>query len=147
MQPVPGRVWRRWLAHLAAMWIIVFPIVVIALDHHGAERIPGHEHLTPFGETPPAHLHGFEVAHVHGPAVTTAPATTPALATAQPIVLTILSFLQDAALRPNGAPSPMVGVLQTGVPSAAALTAQTAPTPPTPPPDARRGHRRQATDA
>jgi hypothetical protein len=45
--------------------VFVFPILLGAFDHHGAERLPDHEHSVPLGQPTPAHAHGFTQPHEH----------------------------------------------------------------------------------
>src|SRR5690242_6442265 len=89
---------RRWLANTLAALVVVFPMLVVSLDHHGAERIASHQHANSVGETPPAHLHGFQVAHVHDAGASKAHTTAPAIAAAEPVALMVLSLAQDAAM-------------------------------------------------
>lgn len=53
----------RGLGHLALIGSLLYLPFLLALDHHGAERIPTHQHLSADGHVPP-HVHGFEVPHV-----------------------------------------------------------------------------------
>ena len=54
----------RWGAALAVLVVgaLVLPIVGPLLDHHYAERVPGHLHLAGIAG---AHTHPYEVAHRH----------------------------------------------------------------------------------
>jgi hypothetical protein len=44
---------------------LLLAAVVTVLDHHGAERHPGHSHATTRNEAGSEHVHGFEVLHLH----------------------------------------------------------------------------------
>ena len=127
---------RRWLGNTAAAFVVLFPILIVSLDHHGAERIASHQHASSTGESVPSHLHGFQVAHVHDTGMPKAHTTAPAIAVAEPIALMVLSLAQDAAMRLDGALNPGNVASYTLVVPARSLIEQTAIAPPTPPPDA-----------
>lgn len=59
------RLVRELLRGSAAFVLLLFPTMLLAVDHHGAERIPTHEHVVALGELTPAHVHPFERVHGH----------------------------------------------------------------------------------
>ncbi|MEA2640826.1 MAG: hypothetical protein QOF51_2220 [Chloroflexota bacterium] len=54
----------RTLGYALVVGALLYPSVLLAVDHHGAERIPTHEHPAVDGVIP-THVHGFEVPHIH----------------------------------------------------------------------------------
>jgi len=70
---------QRLLAHVLVIGVLLTSMFVVALDHHGAERIPNHTHLTMDGAAVSPHLHGFERAHLHDHPATSADASPVAL--------------------------------------------------------------------
>jgi hypothetical protein len=56
---------RRAIDHLLVISSLLVSLVVVAVDHHGAERIATHVHLTADGGKAPAHVHAFQQAHMH----------------------------------------------------------------------------------
>jgi hypothetical protein len=72
--PCLGLSWPRelpikLLARIVGHWLLVLSLlstfVVVAIDHHGAERIATHQHLELPASAPATHLHGFQLAHQH----------------------------------------------------------------------------------
>src|SRR5438067_13639546 len=57
---------REDVARAAMVIVLLTPILLLAADHHGAERLPTHAHAAPAGRTVSAHLHSFEMPHVDG---------------------------------------------------------------------------------
>ena len=56
----------RWLITLAAVGALLLPALGPLLDHHFAERQPGHSHVF-LDQAPHEHLHAYEYAwHHHG---------------------------------------------------------------------------------
>ena len=56
----------RWLVTLAAVGALLLPALGPLLDHHFAERQPGHNHVF-LDQAPHEHLHAYEYAgHHHG---------------------------------------------------------------------------------
>jgi hypothetical protein len=57
------------VVRIVAHWLLAFSLLstflLIAVDHHGAERIATHRHLAFEAGLPAAHLHGFELTHRH----------------------------------------------------------------------------------
>jgi hypothetical protein len=72
-----------------------------ALDHHAAERIPGHMHLVASGAPIPPHVHGFEVLHdhTHDGAARVAGDQFPSLTNATPVTLS-QTWLGDLSVVP-----------------------------------------------
>jgi hypothetical protein len=77
--------WQLFICHetrraVGQLWIafaLLWPMLLLAVDHHGAERIPTHKHIDPLGEPAVEHAHGFTLGHVHQtaePGVTVPPA-------------------------------------------------------------------------
>jgi len=64
---------------------IVFPGFLIAVDHHGAERIGSHEHVAPSRSIDQNHSHGFERAHTHENGPPLADGIAPALVRGNPL--------------------------------------------------------------
>ena len=64
---------------------IVFPGFLIAVDHHGAERIGSHEHVAPPGPLDPSHSHGFERPHTHANGPPLADGVAPVLVRGNPL--------------------------------------------------------------
>jgi hypothetical protein len=60
-----------WLVRLVMVWAFAAVSLQPVVDHHFAERIPGHHHLSPLedghhpGAVTPDHQHLHQVAHVH----------------------------------------------------------------------------------
>jgi hypothetical protein len=131
-----SRTYRRWAANIAAALLVLFPVLVVSLDHHGAERIATHQHLSDSAEVPP-HVHGFEMAHLHGPAAVPASSTMPAIAAPEPVALMVISLAQDATVRLQAVTAPGDAQPYWNTLLDPLLRAQTALTPPTPPPDVR----------
>ena len=55
----------HWLLCSLIAAALAFPIVFGVLDHHAAERLPTHGHLTALGEITRVHLHEFQAPHQH----------------------------------------------------------------------------------
>src|SRR5207302_10160660 len=55
----------QWLRAIILGLVLIFPAWISAVDHHGAERVPMHEHDVPFGQPVPDHNHQFQIAHDH----------------------------------------------------------------------------------
>ena len=59
----------RLVVQIVAHWLLILSLLstflLIAVDHHGAERIPTHRHFGTESSLPTAHLHGFEMTHRH----------------------------------------------------------------------------------
>jgi len=70
---------HRLVAHVLVIGALLTGLLVVALDHHGAERIPSHTHLTISGVPVPSHLHGFESVHRHDHPITSVDASSVAL--------------------------------------------------------------------
>src|SRR6476660_8077455 len=88
---------RQQLAQACAVLVVLGPTLVLAFDHHGAERLPNHVHITADGQPAPAHLHGFEVPHVDG--LEDAPANAEmAIVPAAPTGVVVLMFVQTLGL-------------------------------------------------
>ncbi len=97
----------RWLGHVMAMLAVMLPGLVVALDHHGAERIPTHMHLSADGAPVSTHSHEFEVSHRHG-AMVESPVSqiatfvsldgAPALGESSPALEALISFIALAVV-------------------------------------------------
>jgi len=139
--------WRA-AVHVAAAFAVLFPIGVVALDHHGAERIGGHQHAVPSGETIPPHVHGFQIPHTHGPEAMHGASGAPAIVPAEPLLLTMFAPAFDAAVRAGRALPLTVAAIPRGLTLAPSpLVEQIALAPPTRPPDAPLPRARRAQDA
>jgi hypothetical protein len=104
---------QRAAANTMMAVALVFPILVVALDQHGVERLPNHAHAVPLGAAAPPHIHSFEIAHSssatnHAARGAKAPAILPRQ---PPVALLTLPFGQDAGFQlpvppaePNGRP-------------------------------------------
>src|SRR5438094_123674 len=55
----------------AASLLVLFPMLISSIDHHGIERMPLHLHFVSGGGPVPSHTHGFETPHHHGSGETT----------------------------------------------------------------------------
>jgi hypothetical protein len=83
---------------VAAALLLLSPGLLLTLDHHGAERLPMHAHAALAGEKVPAHLHGFEVAHMDGPGGTAAAPDAPAVVASEPAAVLVLSSVQGLGM-------------------------------------------------
>lgn len=104
----------RWLPPAASLLALLLASLIVAFDHHGAERIPAHGHLLAPGQTT-AHVHGFERPHEHpeeasassGESVVSLVRSEPAVIVTTFSILTALaipSFLLFLAALPPGRP-------------------------------------------
>jgi hypothetical protein len=82
---------------LLLAFALLTPILLVAIDHHGAERIATHAHLSPVGENVPPHVHGYEVPHTHG-APSANPEVAPLIVPAVPTVVVALALAQVSSL-------------------------------------------------
>ena len=125
---------RQCLGRLALALAVVSPMLLVVLDHHGAERIPGHEHVAPPGQPVATHAHLFEQRHGHALRETDLSPSIPAVVPAHPTALAALTLVEHLGL-------PLLLLLITVVltgrsplPGISRLTDQIALGPPTPPP-------------
>jgi len=114
---------------------LLYVSVLLALDHHAAERIPTHEHIVTEGSSTPPHIHGFEVAHthVHGVALRGSGAATQIsgqsiLVLLAYVAMAAVAFLAELPGNLRDLPALRPRILRDH------LVAQLAPAPPTPPP-------------
>jgi hypothetical protein len=56
---------RRAVGQLGVVFALLWPLLILAADHHGVERIPTHEHVDPLGTPAPEHQHAFSLDHAH----------------------------------------------------------------------------------
>lgn len=85
----------RWTGRGALLFTLLLPSLLVAVDHHGAERDPTHTHVSLESEAPaePLHLHthGFERQHEHDVHVFAADVGAIALALAEPATAPLIS--------------------------------------------------------
>jgi hypothetical protein len=124
----------RWISRIVIALALLWPVVLVALDHHGAERIPEHEHVLPIGGTVTGHLHGFELPHTHVPAVAGAAPTTPTVAPPQASALIAMTLLEYIGLPLLAVVVALAGARRIRPPRRLALLHQITLGPPTPPP-------------
>jgi hypothetical protein len=143
------RAQARWVLHLVrsprcreyavraiTAVLLLGPILLLALDHHGAERIPTHSHVEPLAQAAPPHVHGFEVRHVDTPVRNVEPPATPSVVAPEPAAVLVLSFAQVLGMPLDRAPIVMTSGPQDTARQRAVLADQTTADPPTPPPTA-----------
>jgi len=87
----------RCLGAATMALLVVFPLLLAAMDHHTAERIPGHQHSVPLGEPAPSHDHEFGSAHEHSARVVIDALAVPVIIT-QSAAIAVLSVIQNLAL-------------------------------------------------
>jgi hypothetical protein len=75
IRTVSGAQLRRILFHWTLVLSLLSTFILISVDHHGAERIPTHQHGWGGVDVAIQHVHGFELAHRHEAGV--APSTAP----------------------------------------------------------------------
>jgi hypothetical protein len=128
----------RWLIQSTiAVWMAWTPMLM-ALDHHGVERIGTHQHAAASDGSPPApeHTHGFERLHDHVHAGRAAPEhaeATPSVT--NPVVrLAAASFLLTGSLPPQIATLDRHGDPGYRLPTRGTAAHQVAGAPPAPPP-------------
>jgi hypothetical protein len=127
---------REYAARAVTAVLLLLPIALLTLDHHGAERLPSHTHATPASQQVPKHLHGFEVAHLDSPGHTAAPSEAPAIVPPEPAAVLVLSSVQGLGL-PLARPLLLVAdARKRAAPSTDTLVDQTTLAPPTRPPTA-----------
>src|SRR4051812_10441263 len=86
---------HRLMANALVIGALLTSLFVMALDHHGAERIPSHTHLTMDGASVTPHVHGFERAHNHdrpGTSTVASPVATVHLDAANDSTTSFVSF-------------------------------------------------------
>src|SRR5581483_8821259 len=88
----------RSVLRLCAALMLLFPVLVVAFDHHGVERLPGHAHLTMDGESVPPHFHGFEVPHSHRSGRASVSPSVVAIGMAQPAAFLSMATEQAASM-------------------------------------------------
>jgi hypothetical protein len=125
---------RHWTGRVTLAVALLFPIVVVALDHHGAERLPGHQHVGQFGESAEPHAHGFQVPHTHEAPGSVSPDLTPTVAPAQQAAILVTALLESVGLPFLALGMALVRGRRFRVRTAPGLTDQVAFAPPTPPP-------------
>ncbi len=138
---------RRAVRRLAIVFALLWPVVLLGVDHHGGERIPTHEHIEPLGEPVAAHVHAFALPHVHGAAAdggAQAAATTLAAplrivvriadVDAPPLAVLATSLLGSSTLPLVALMTALAVLFRAPVPRRRTRLAQTALIPPTPPP-------------
>ena len=54
-----------WIIRGLLAGAIAFPTLLVVVDHHGFERLPGHLHEAAIGAVTQTHLHLFETGHLH----------------------------------------------------------------------------------
>lgn len=126
---------RRGLGHGALALALLCPTFIVLLDHHGAERIPGHQHAAPPVLAIPGHPHDFERDHAHT-AVAPLPLATAAFVPAQPAALVGLASIDHLGLPVVALLAAAAAASGTAIPRVARLADQIALHPPTPPPTA-----------
>ena len=137
-QRVSGRwVAGAWFVCCLVALAVVFPGLLVAADHHGAERISTHAHVLPPGAMDQGHSHGFERPHTHENGIPLAEGAVPVLVRGEPA-----SPLPISA-PPSAIALPLVAAIlaltlrgSTLVSSRRALVAQATFAPPTRPPSA-----------
>jgi hypothetical protein len=126
--------YRGYAARAVTAMLLLLPLALLTLDHHGAERLPSHTHAVPAGQQVPKHLHGFEVAHVDAPGHTATVPEAPAVVPPEPAAVLVLSFVQGLGV-PLARPILLAAYAQErAAPSTDLLADQTTLDPPTRPP-------------
>ena len=128
---------RQCLGRLALALAVVSPMLLVALDHHGAERIPGHEHVAPSGQPVATHAHLFEQPHGHALRPTDLSLLILTVVPAHPTALAALTLVEHLGLPLLLLLTSVVLTGRSTLPGVSRLTDQIALGPPTPPPTAR----------
>src|SRR3954453_1516119 len=89
---------RQQLAQVWAALTLLGPVLLLAFDHHGAERLPNHVHLTAAGQSVPGPLHGFQVPHVDRRGENASPSDETAIVAAAPAAVLVLTLAQTVGL-------------------------------------------------
>ena len=122
----------RWISRLTLVLALLWPLALVALDHFGAERVPGHEHPAQIGEPIPAHLHGFQLTHGHAQWPVAAPG--PAFVPPQTAAAMAVSGLQYVGIPILAVVVMLGGLRRIGAPVQLSRGDQITMGPPTPPP-------------
>ena len=93
---------RGYIFRAAVAAATLFPLLVVSLDHHGAEHLGTHSHPGLSGEVP--HLHEYQIPHSHGSAAQPPSADSPQIVAAVPVVGVALGLTVDAGL-------PLIGTM------------------------------------